>query len=231
MNRTATVVTTHAVCLLIGGAVGYLIASSYFNKRYDELEEVFDEEIKDYKDDAVIGRRYRDNQEVVDTSQELTNPPVKPSVIAYRERISSLEYSSSDRTPTEMATAKVLLNERDPDNSDAPYLISVDLFNEEGSRFEKITMTYFEGDEVLADDKEQMVVDIEALVGKQNLTRFGECDPDDTDVIYVRNEKLEVDFEVFREDNAYSHVVLNLDEDYLQPNTKTAHPKKMRQDV
>lgn len=114
-------------------------------------------------------------------------------------------------------------------NPNGPYVISVDEFMEEtdDSPFQKIEMTYFEGDEVLVDMKNQIVPDIAGTVGAANLHKFG-VGTTDKDQVYIRNERLEIDVEVTRDDQTYTKVILGLpsDEDVRRSMIK---PKKMRE--
>lgn len=111
-----------------------------------------------------------------------------------------------------------------------PYIITVDQFmddfNKNGDDYDKITVSYYEGDDTLADEREAIVPDVEGTVGQANLSRFGHAS-EDPNVVYVRNERLRVDFEVLREEDAYSHQVLGLDERFLEHQEKP-RPRKMR---
>lgn len=96
---------------------------------------------------------------------------------------------------------------RDPHG---PYVISIDEYMEDDpdSPFSKSELTYFEGDNVLIDEREQ-IADIEKTIGSNNLDRWGEGTTD-ADQVYIRNERLEVDFEVTRDENTYSRAVLGI---------------------
>jgi hypothetical protein len=85
--------------------------------------------------------------------------------------------------------------EVDRRSPDEPYVITHDEFMENENGWEQNTLTYFNGDDVLVDDKDIPVPDIEAIVGSENLTKFG-YGSRDKNVVYVRNEKLESDYEI-----------------------------------
>lgn len=114
-------------------------------------------------------------------------------------------------------------------NPNGPYVISIDEFMEEtdDSPFQKIEMTYFEGDGVLIDSRKQIVPDIAGTVGSANLHNFG-VGTTDKDQVYIRNERLEIDIEVTRDDQTYTRTILGIpsDEDVRRSMTK---PKKMRE--
>lgn len=77
--------------------------------------------------------------------------------------------------------------------------------------YDKITLTYYEIDDVLVDDTDgrQEIVDVEDTIGSEALTRFGEYE---SNVVYVRNEKLGADYEVIREHLSYTKDVLGYDD-------------------
>lgn len=97
----------------------------------------------------------------------------------------------------------VELEDRDPTK---PYVISYEEFMENGTR-DSITVTYFIGDEVLIDEQEDVIDDIDSLIGLASLERFGHGSQDDS-IVYVRNERLGADFEVVRDEGSYVVTVL-----------------------
>lgn len=88
-----------------------------------------------------------------------------------------------------------------------PYIVSQAEFLENEPEYEQITITYYEGDEVLSDERDQVMV-TEVAVGIENL-RFGHGS-NDKNVVLVRNEVLSLDFEVVRSEGHYAHEVLGL---------------------
>ena len=77
--------------------------------------------------------------------------------------------------------------------------------------YEKIDYIYYEGDDVLADDKDERIDNPEDIVGARFRELFGR-DADDPDVLYIRNEQRGTDFEI-------SRVTRRYDDEY--PWTKT----------
>lgn len=110
-------------------------------------------------------------------------------------------------------------------DAQAPFRISTDEFMDDENNFSKITITYFEGDDVLVDERESVIPDIDGVIGRETLQHFGE-DSDSKDTVFVRNERLQTDFEVVRETGTYTQMVLGV-RDF-----KDSRPKirKMRDD-
>ena len=242
MNRSGLVIATHVVSGLLGAVVGYYLAASFFDRRYSELTEAFDEELEDYKADAREGRKLRHQRETKDAlfyELDREYDAARRALKTYSgnpDAEDDEEGREDEPLPDfpeviSIESTRVIISERDPDNPNKPYLIGVDLFLEEGSPYEKIQISYFEGDDVLCDNDYRLMQEVDSVIGSANLSRFGDCDPDDPHIIYVRNERIEADFKVCREEGSYSHVVLGLDEDELETKMETPRPKKMRQDV
>lgn len=89
-----------------------------------------------------------------------------------------------------------------------PFIISEAEYQEtEG--FAQSTLTYYAGDKTLADERDQHIPDVDKTVGLDNLLRFGHG-TGDARTVFVRNERLRVDFEVLLSDGKYAHEVLGL---------------------
>lgn len=86
---------------------------------------------------------------------------------------------------------------------DPPMVISLEEYNasDEGDDYAKITLTYFPKQQVLLDEDKEPIDDVEAYVGWRALNRFGDMSQN-ADVVYVRNRRMETDFEVERETEA-----------------------------
>lgn len=96
------------------------------------------------------------------------------------------------------------LKQRSPD---IPYVIHYDE-RHELEDYDEVTLTYYEGDDVLCNDRDE-IVDPDRrneLVGERNLNLFGHGS-NDASIVYVRNDKLEIIFEVVRSPNHFAEEV------------------------
>lgn len=106
-----------------------------------------------------------------------------------------------------------------------PYIISHMEYNENEHDHEQTRLTYYAEDDVLVDEKESPIeADIDMVVGEDNLTRFGHGTMDNR-MVYIRNHRLSMDFEVVKHDGAYSKVVLGFQ------HADGPRIRKMRRDV
>lgn len=89
-----------------------------------------------------------------------------------------------------------------------PYVISVTEFTDNETQYGQNSISYYQGDDVLADERDQPIPDIEYIVGRKNL-RFGDGSGD-PNIVFVRNDELEVDFEVCQSLGTYAEEVLGV---------------------
>lgn len=89
-----------------------------------------------------------------------------------------------------------------------PYIITVDEFMEasDADARTQITLTYYSDDDVLADEKDLPIDSIDYTIGIENLSKFGEGSGDGR-IVYIRNEYIDVDFEVILHQGNYSEIV------------------------
>ena len=66
-----------------------------------------------------------------------------------------------------------------------------------------LSLTYDEGDGFLADDMDELVDDIEDVVGFESLNHFGEYEED---AVHVRNDRLKADYEILVDTGNYNEV-------------------------
>lgn len=96
------------------------------------------------------------------------------------------------------------------ENPDVPYVIHLDEFMENEFSHEQVCLTYYAGDEVLADELDEPIPYPDPIVGLENLKRFGHG-TDDPSVVLIRNERLSMDYEVALAEGKFSHEVLGFE--------------------
>lgn len=94
---------------------------------------------------------------------------------------------------------------------EAPYVLTQDEYMAGDLEYTQITLTYFAGDGVLVDERDDVIESSEAdeLVGDDNLRRFG-LQSNDPNVVYVRNHVKELDIEITQHEGEYAKVVLGV---------------------
>ena len=81
-----------------------------------------------------------------------------------------------------------------------PYVITPEEFSE--GEYNTVTLNYYT-DRVLADDDYNVVKDIKGTIGEEALNAFGLYEED---VVYVRNEKYQIDYEILLDERAFCEV-------------------------
>lgn len=87
-----------------------------------------------------------------------------------------------------------------------PYVISLEEFRDDNETYSKISVTYYVLDDTLTDERDAPIRDT-SIVGADYQELFGQ-DSDDPDIVHIRNDKLQVDFEIARKEESYTHSVL-----------------------
>lgn len=174
MNKTVTTVMAFAV----GAAAGVAATWKFFEEKYARIAQ---EEIDSVKE--VFSKR--DRKEV---QPEKTEPVVEATIenpkelIAINKRVSAIidysGYSSSqDEKPEEPK----------------PYVIPPEAFGElEEEGYANVSLTFC-SDQVVIDDNNDILEDVNDVIGFESLSHFGEYEDD---AVYVRNDKLRCDYEI-----------------------------------
>jgi hypothetical protein len=128
-----------------------------------------------------------------------------------------------------------LLAARDlPDFDDqVPYVISVEEFMTEFvDDYEKITLTWWDGDETLTESasnaRQPSMVPVAENLGV-NLSYFG-VGTNDPEIVHIRNNKKRIDFEVIRTEDAYSKAILGVVDPEHEKVTRPRKVVKMRKE-
>lgn len=117
-------------------------------------------------------------------------------------------------------------------SAEVPYVISEEEFFENADEKEQVSFTYFEGDGVLVDEQDKPVGDddhVNSLVGADNLLRFGQGTKD-KNMVHVRNDKLDMEFEIARSKGKYSVEVLGFDDEDSLQHSGRRRPQRFRPD-
>lgn len=92
-------------------------------------------------------------------------------------------------------------------NAEEPYVLHKDEFYEGEFEYSQVTLTYYKGDNIMADEDDTPVYNFEQVVGD---LKFGHGSGDPK-VFYVRNPKLRCEYEVLLHEGLFSVEVLGLE--------------------
>ena len=213
-------IDTRAVGFLFGGLVVGASVGFYFGRRWNR-EKL---RLEAFKDSQAEVEKIRE----VYAAKTVAAKP-KPSV---EEVIEERGYSTQERplkapvpVATVVAAPPVVIYEGGKDKNDnwnyphelsqrspdAPYVIHQDEFSNNESGYEHTTYTYYAGDDVLVDTDGTPVPHGDLVVGQDNL-KWGHG-ADDIDVVFVRNDRLNLEIEICRSPKSYEEEILGLERD------------------
>lgn len=221
---------THAVALLIGASAGALVTKKVLDKKYKEHLAEETAEIRRYytllrKSDGSLG--IVGDTPIVEEVPSEVEIEVGPDGELLRLPSQYIPVNDPSDLPEtinifsgnqEVFETGPELDGPDgnPINDDPlqgyvrltghPHIISQDDYFGTNEEWEKSTLTYYEGDKVLLDERETPIIDSDRIVGDRHLSMFGVL-TSDTEAVYVRNERLSQDFEIILVRGKYSDLL------------------------
>ena len=152
------------------------------NEYPDKLEDYPDFEEFDDSDDS-------DDVEEEPKPEQKIDRNNKPDIVEYAKILSETGYTNYAERQDKKEKKGV-----EPVEDERPYVISPDEFGEKDG-YENVTLTYY-ADGVLTDYFDNVISNVDEVVGFDSLDHFGEYEDD---VVFVRNEKMETDYEILRD--------------------------------
>ena len=175
------------IAFAAGAVVGSLVAWRISKKRYDKLMQEETEELREYYS-GKIERLEGDLDEYVNEWNEAEEE--------YEKKLNKLGYTNYS------GTDNLANDDEGVDDIYRPYVIAPEEFGM-NSDYETVSLTYY-ADGVLADEMDNLIENVDDTVGKESLNHFGQYEDDS---VFVRNDKLECDFEILLDSRRYSDVV------------------------
>lgn len=227
MNKQLwTIAGAAGVSLVVGAAVGYLVAQKQLQRAYDAI---LAEEIEATKDfySRLHKTEFATPQEAaahfglteINVVEETDEEQLMAVVNNYRSKDMTPE-TESDPVVTELL--KNIFEGREEVTEDdweemqrhrsdeEPYILHVDEFMQNDGNYNQVELVYFEGDGILSDERDEHMPEPEKFIGDGKVLRFG-FQSEDPNVVYVRNDLLEMDFCIRRSTGSYKQEVLGFD--------------------
>lgn len=152
---------------------------------------------------------------VEETSEKVTDDVIE---VVQRNVFAKLNEDGEPEMETEGWNYKTELAKRAGYPKGRPYIISEEEYLVNDKEYEQTSLTYFEADDVLSDDKDVPLPDPDATVGEGNLTQFGHGSGN-KNLVYVCNDELELMFEIMRSTGSYAAEVHDFREDDYDANS------------
>ena len=179
MNKNAL---NNFLMLAIGTAIGSVVTWKFLKEKYELIAK---EEIESVKAEYSLWKDEEDEKRIsedleLDEDDEENASGVPSSLAAeYAKIIKENGYENEEKEDDDEVSKPVVISPEDLYDVDYPV----------------VTLIYY-ADGVLTDDNDNIIEDIDDIVGKESLNTFGEYE-DDT--VYVRNDRTKCNYEILRD--------------------------------
>ena len=207
----------------IGLIAGHFIARPYWKKKYEDISKAEVEAMREHYQQKLMALEDKPKLEEIINERGYTNQsPVAPAPVAQAEPETETDAEDSEDVEVVDGVQNVFttsgeivdswdhqkeLHARTPER---PYVIHIDEYKENETNYNQVTYTWWENDEIMSAANDEVVDEVDRIVGLDNLKLFGHGSGQ-TNVVYVRNDKLNLDIEILRSDSDYAEVVHGLE--------------------
>ena len=174
-----------------GAAVGSLVTWRYFKSKYEIVEDKIEEETEEAE-----GEHKEENLGGLESKLNYKKPPLKE----YVKMVEDNGYVP--KTHMEEVEEEIANGEWGDKDVYEPYIIRPEEYGELHA-YETLSLNYY-ADGVLTDELDNPIEDVESLVPADFADHFGEYEDD---VVHVRNDNLECDYEILRDLRKFTDVV------------------------
>ena len=182
MNNTLN----NVLIFTAGAAVGALVTYKLLNNKYEQIAQDDAESFRE------VYTRMKNEHEAEIEEYEAIERAKKADLSEYRKKLAEEGYMDYSEEETE-EVSKV----------DRPYVIDADEFGELDG-YETVSLTYYKDGVLTIDYNDEEVDYVDDVVGLESLEHF---DKYGVDSIFVRNDRLKVDYEILRDNRNHSDVV------------------------
>ena len=179
MNSTLS----NIIIFVAGAAIGSFATWKYVKTKYERFANEEIAEMREY----YTSRGKRAEVETVDDAMSEEDKK------EYNELIEKNGYTNYAEKE----------EEEEMDDTREPYVIMPDQFSELAD-YDTISLTYYADGVLASDDTDEIIENVDELIGEDSLNHFGEFEDDS---VYVRNDERKCDYEILRDNRTYTEVV------------------------
>lgn len=170
-----------------GAGIGSVVTLRLVKSKYEEIAKSEIDSIREMYKERMNGEP--------DEKDGTSNTEKTNDMTEYKSLLNQEGYTSY--------SAKTKEDEKEEEEDvDKPYVISPDDFDT--LEYEVISLIYY-ADEILADERGNIIEDVESMIGVDSLTHFGEYE-DDSDSVFVRDDAKGIDYEITLDTDKYGDV-------------------------
>lgn len=250
-NTVITVAVSAVAGGVVGGVITYLAVNKTLRDRY-ELRAA--EEIESVKHRYSLLRKEDGDLTILAQAQN-PSPEVQAAVNKGKELMEQLGYldgkhvahdepDPSAQTLSIFDHSEVMDAKDYPDDYEGvddeedesdykvidgePFLITEADYFENVPEYQLDTLTYYELDDTLTDEKNSQIDRVEETVGARHLHMFKKVNGQPKTSLYIQNDTHETLYEVILVEQSYAAVILGMDEVELGLKQPKQRPKKMK---
>lgn len=195
--RPSTKMFIFAAGILTGSLCTWYSTKKYYEKiANDEIESM-----KEWLARRVEEQDEKAEEQFSESAEKPTSPSMKPNLMEYAAMVKDLGYTDYSRRTEE--PEKEAKEDEEVDEMDRPYVIEPEEFGE--CDYEEVSLTHY-ADGVLTDEQDNPIEDVDSMVGEDYAEHFGEYEDDS---VFVRNDRLQTDFEILADQRNYSDLDKN----------------------
>jgi hypothetical protein len=210
----------------LGAAGGYFFARRRLETKYNQIAEEAIAEMREHYQNKILSLEnttQKPDLEDVVREQGYSQPPMAVTPPSTVVEAAEAEQEEDSERPTEPEPVgnqvrNVFQEAQVNDNWDfhaertrrspmRPYIIHRDE-REEQQAYDEVTYTYYEDDDVLCNERDEVIGkdQRDMLIGEKHLGQFGHGSGD-ASIVYIRNDRLEMQMEIVRSPNSYAEEV------------------------
>ena len=169
---------------VIGSAVTFVVMKRKYES-YEWEEEYIEEQEEEPQEKKEESVEEKVGKVMNEGFREGLKSVKRENMIQYNKILKDNEYSSGEE-------------KKEAKDVEKPYMITIDDYAELDD-YNTESLYYFE-DGVLTDESENIIDDVEDIVGEEALAKF---DEEEVDSVYVRNDARKTDYEILRDMGNY----------------------------
>lgn len=217
MNDSIKMAGAAVVGAGVGFFVGFKVLEKKMEARFDERLETETKDMREFYE--TVRQPYASPEEAVKDliPPASTDPRVANGKVQYNKVVPQAKREEKEIVPTPPAPVENVFE------NEGPKIISQDVFMENDTEPEHVqtTLTYYEKDDQLCGENDEPIDNPDLVAGLEFKTNFG-TDSSDPNVVHIRNNKLQMDFEIVRSMGSYVEEVLG-----GQPDTSVPPHKRV----
>ena len=182
MNTTMSNAVAFTIGVATGASITYILVKKHFKKIADDEIDTMREYFQNKRAEEAEVKEARDEHQ-----------EDKPNIREYASLIKKENYTNYSDTTAD--------KKKEVDDVEKPYVITPEEFGE--LDYSTISLTYY-SDGVLTYESDELVEDVDDIVGADFAEHFGEYEDDS---VFIRNDRMKTDFEILVDKRNYSDVV------------------------